>query len=119
MFKRLKMGIGAAAALAALALGGSAIAGAQQDNQKPSTPNPPAQTQESTAPENSATDRDNIQSTTDPDPAGSSESAESPGSEKAETPGSESAEVPGDDGPGGHADEPANPNANHQYQGVE
>ena len=28
-------------------------------------------------------------------------------------------EVPGNDGPGGHADEPADPNADHQFEGVE
>ena len=28
-------------------------------------------------------------------------------------------EQPGNDGPGGHADEPANPNADHQFEGVE
>jgi hypothetical protein len=33
-----------------------------------------------------------------------------------EQPGSE---VPNNDGPGGHADEPANPNADHQFQGEE
>jgi hypothetical protein len=27
--------------------------------------------------------------------------------------------VPGNDGPGGHADEPANPNADHQATGAE
>jgi hypothetical protein len=35
--------------------------------------------------------------------------------------GSEAAgkEVPDDDGPGGHADEPGNPNADHQFEGKE
>ena len=28
-------------------------------------------------------------------------------------------EVPNNDGPGGHADEPGNPNANHEFEGVE
>ena len=37
------------------------------------------------------------------------------GSEKAES----GSEVPGDDGPGGHADEPSNPNADHQFEGQE
>lgn len=125
MIKRFATGVGAVAAIAALALGGSAIAGAQQSKPAPAGP------QESTAPENSATDGDNVQSTTDPDPAGASEGSEkgeAPGSEKAdgpdkgegrekgETPGSEK---PGDDGPSGHADEPGNPNADHRFQGVE
>ncbi|MFH0915623.1 MAG: hypothetical protein V1912_04160 [bacterium] len=42
---------------------------------------------------------------------------ETEGSESAEV--AESAEQPGDDGPGGHADEPGNPNADHQFEGVE
>ena len=42
----------------------------------------------------------------------SSQPSEQPG----EVPGSE---VPGNDGPGGHADEPGNPNADHQFQGAE
>jgi hypothetical protein len=33
--------------------------------------------------------------------------------------GESASEVPGDDGPGGHADEPGNPNADHQFEGVE
>lgn len=46
--------------------------------------------------------------------------ADPPAGELRETPGQESSsEVPGDDGPGGHADEPSNPNADHQFQGVE
>jgi hypothetical protein len=38
-----------------------------------------------------------------------------------ETSGQESAgsEVPGNDGPGGHADEPGNAGADHQFQGTE
>jgi plastocyanin len=49
--------------------------------------------------------------------------AEAPGTEQ--SPGSESGgEAPGsetanNDGPGGHADEPGNPNADHQFQGNE
>jgi hypothetical protein len=49
---------------------------------------------------------------------GSETAGEAPGSETAgEAPGSETA--PGNDGPGGHADEPGNPNADHQFEGVE
>jgi hypothetical protein len=36
--------------------------------------------------------------------------------QSSEKPGSE---VAADDGPGGHADEPGNPNADHQFQGKE
>lgn len=120
MIKRLVTALGAVGAIAALALGGSAIAGAQQSPAPTVGPS-----QQSTAPESSAADHDNVQSSTGPDPADSgqiSENAEAPGTdkpekgEKSETPGSE---APGDDGPGGHADEPATPNANHQAEGEE
>ncbi|MGH3379787.1 MAG: hypothetical protein ACRDP6_34155 [Actinoallomurus sp.] len=65
--------------------------------------------------EQSAPDTDNIQSgdQTSPDAlkASSGHSQES---------GSESgSEVTNNDGPGGHADEPANANADHQHQGQE
>jgi hypothetical protein len=44
--------------------------------------------------------------------------SETPGTENSEAgPGSESA--PGADGPGGHADEPGNASADHQFQGNE
>lgn len=33
--------------------------------------------------------------------------------------GEHGSEVPAGDGPGGHADEPANPNADHEAQGAE
>ncbi|HXM76280.1 MAG TPA: hypothetical protein VN971_05870, partial [Thermoanaerobaculia bacterium] len=33
--------------------------------------------------------------------------------------GETGSEVPGNDGPNGHADEPGNPNADHQFQGSE
>ena len=71
-----------------------------------------------TAAEPSAPDTDNIQSgdQTGPDTAsGANATAAEIGS------GGESAgsEVPGNDGPGGHADEPGNSNADHQFQGQE
>jgi hypothetical protein len=90
-------------ALGALGLGGSAIAQA-------------ASSPESTA----GPDRDNIQAgdQTTPDVSTVTASAHKPGVESTtETPGSESAA--GSDGPGGHADEPGNANADHQFQGAE
>ena len=47
--------------------------------------------------------------------------SETTGSETAgETSGESSSETAaGNDGPGGHADEPGNPNADHQFNGVE
>jgi hypothetical protein len=130
-----------AALLAALGVGTAAMA-----QSSGSQPTPPAQSQakevpgqESNAPENSATDKDNVQYTApgDADYKGSSSTrakataasttpAEAPGTEQpaaseapgaAEAPGSESATA--SDGPGGHADEPGNANADHQFQGVE
>jgi hypothetical protein len=145
MFDRSRRTLAATAAafFAALGLGGVAIASSGNGSQPA---NPPAHTSsaavkssetpgvESTAPENSATDPDNVQYTGPNDPdakkagatktvAASSSTPEAPGTEQspateqsggAEQPGSE---VPGDDGPGGHADEPGNPNADHQFQG--
>jgi hypothetical protein len=39
--------------------------------------------------------------------------------EPAESANEPASEVTGNDGPGGHADEPGNPNADHQFQGQE
>ena len=137
-FHRKTLAATAAAMFAAMGIGGAAIA--QSGNSQPSQSSERPGV-ESNAPENSAKDRDNVQYTApgDPDakqsgkltasPSGSSKEApgteqnpasETPGSESPETPGSESRETPSNsDGPGGHADEPGNPNANHQFQGVE
>jgi cytoskeletal protein RodZ len=72
-----------------------------------------------------ALDTDNIQSgdQTTPDQAGTASGAEGQSAESPEQPGAESPEQPGaesapeSDGPGGHADEPGNPNANNEFQG--
>lgn len=110
-FTRKSLAATAAALLAALGVGGAAIAQSGPSS-PPSQQDPPAGQVseapgvESQAPENSATDGDNIQDTT---------SKDSP----AEAAQESSSEVPGGDGPGGHADEPGNPNADHQFQGVE
>jgi hypothetical protein len=55
---------------------------------------------------------------------GSKSAKEAPGTEQSpasEQPGSEQpgSETSNNDGPGGHADEPGNPNADHQFQGQE
>jgi hypothetical protein len=101
---------------------------------------------ESNAPEGSAADPDNVQYTAPGDPdykagtagrtvtatpaaattsgSGQGTATEPAGTEQnpaaeqggGEQPGSE---VAGNDGPGGHADEPGNPNADHQFQGHE
>jgi hypothetical protein len=65
---------------------------------------------------------DNVQSgdQSTPDTPGQADTSDS---NQAETPdnGTEAAgsEVANDDGPGGHADEPGNPNADHQWTGPE
>ena len=41
------------------------------------------------------------------------------GADDATEPAESGSEVSGDDGPGGHADEPADPNADHQFEGQE
>jgi hypothetical protein len=100
----------AAAAITALGVGGVAVAqsgggSADQLAQKQSAP------EQQGAPENSAADRDNVQDENGKDDAGEA-SEKADGAEQ----GSEKAE---DDGPGGHADEPGNPNAEHEVQGEE
>jgi hypothetical protein len=56
-------------------------------------------------------------------PAKASQSTEAPGTEApdsgTETPEAPGSEAPGNDGPGGHADEPGNPNAQHEATGAE
>jgi hypothetical protein len=76
-------------------------------------------TSPSKAPEKaSGPDTDSVQSG---DQSAPDTGNETPGSESSSETGSEQAgsEVAGNDGPGGHADEPANANADHQAQGQE
>jgi hypothetical protein len=117
MIERYKKGlaVSGAALLAALGVGG--VAAAQNaPSQAPKAPAATAPAQSPTAPETTTgPDTDTTQSgdQTAPDTGTGSESA-------AEAPGQESAsETPGGDGPGGHADEPGNPNADTQAQGVQ
>lgn len=97
MATRAKKVLAGIAALAALAFGGAAIAQAGGDSQAQHglAPATSESAQQSEAPEGA-------------EGAEANDAAEQEGSE-----------VPGDDGPGGHADEPANPNADHQFQGKE
>ena len=85
----------AVAALVAMALGGSALAQAGT-----------AETPDAAG----AADTDTVQSgdQSAPDTETADGTNEAAGSE-----------VPGNDGPGGHADEPANPSADHQARGAE
>ena len=144
MVKHIKKTAVGLAALVALALGGSALAQAGGTTAKPT---PAVTSSASEAPgvetaagsdgptghadevkatsatvaqKSSAKDTDNVQSGDQsapetPDAAGSKSAQENPES-AGETPGSETS---GNDGPGGHADEPGNPNADHQNEGTE
>ena len=96
------------AAVAALAVGGSALASAG------TTPTPaPAPAQAPVT----AVDGDNVQQgdQTAPDTGAASEQSSTETSSESGAAG----EVSANDGPGGHADEPANPNADHQFEGQE
>jgi hypothetical protein len=129
MTKRIQRWFVPVAAVAAVVVGGGAIASAAQ--QPAQTPAPMTKSAPSSEPVGGP-DTDAIQSgdQTTPDTlaasATTSSSAEAPGTEQSaaseqpgapEQPGSETAA--NDDGPGGHADEPGNPSADHQFQGVE
>jgi hypothetical protein len=127
MTKRIQKLAMAVAALAALALGGAVFAQAQ---------GPPSATPHHT----SVADRDTVQSgdqTTPDKPAahhasvadgdavqsGDQTAPDKPGASTAEQTGSESTQssesANNSDGPGGHADEPGNATADHQFQGNE
>jgi hypothetical protein len=128
MTKRIGKVLAAFAALAALAVGGSTIASAQQ----PAHSAAPVKQQAVTPEPVGGPDTDTIQSgdQTSPDTAAASlrttAATEAPGTEQppaseqpgaAEQPGSETAA--NSDGPGGHADEPGNASADHQFSGAE
>jgi hypothetical protein len=139
MTKRMQKLVVAVAALGALALGGAAFASAQSSpSTAPERTSAPdrdnIQSGDQTTPDRPAvkarhnrhhavlvvgsttgqTDPGNVQSGDQTTPDAPGTPSEQPG---AENPGSESA--PGSDGPGGHADEPGNANADHQFQGNE
>ncbi len=104
-------------AIGAMALGGTAVASASQ--KAPAVPpsaavhaqeQPGVQTQEQPG-----VDNDSIQDENGADDVTELGGAEEPESSEAES----AAEQPGDDGPGGHADEPGNPDADHQFEGQE
>src|SRR5438552_11546908 len=104
MRARLTKLVAGLTAVGALAFGGAALAGAASS---PTPAVPPA----ASAPAETTQQGDQ----TAPDVAGSDResTAESPSAE----PTSETAGP--SDGPGGHADEPGNPNADHQFDGEE
>jgi len=104
------------------ALGVAGIATAQGSGSAAKAPTPAAVKAQAPDP---AGPNDKADGATDPagandkadaatDPAGANDKADG-GAEKPDT--ESGSEVPGNDGPGGHADEPGNPNANTQQQG--
>jgi len=114
-FTKLIAGLGV---VAAIAVGGATFASAAK--KAPPTPPPAAAT-----PAAPAADGDTLQQgdQTAPDTAAAPEQAsEAASPESAAEPAGaseSSSEVAGNDGPGGHADEPGNANADHQFQGQE
>ncbi len=117
MFKHGRKILLGAGVLAALSFGGSALSAA---GAAPVTP---------VVQPSSSADNDQIQSgdqsETQDGSQGSADSETQDGSqgsadsETQDGPSGESgSEAPSNDGPGGHADEPANPNANHQAGGA-
>jgi hypothetical protein len=106
--------IAAVAVLGVAALGGAAVRANASAGVKSTTPPAsatvadPATTAE---PDAGLPDTDNVQQGDQNGPDGAA-ATEATGEQAG-------SEVPGDDGPGGHADEPGNANADHQFQGVE
>ncbi|MFN8604451.1 MAG: hypothetical protein U0842_28565 [Candidatus Binatia bacterium] len=138
MLKHTKKVMVGVAALAAMALGGSALAQAGNPPAKPAPASTPAtavnQTTTGSGADNSqggdqsASDTDNVRSgdQSAPDTTSatgdkeSSSSEQSDAGEQPDTPGENvGSETPGNDGPGGHADEPGNAGADHQFEGQE
>jgi hypothetical protein len=130
MRARLTKILAGATALAALAFGGATLASAG-GNAPPPAPPAPAQ-------ENTAGDADNLQqgdqatpdSAAGEQPGNDSDNVQqgdqaTPDSAAGEQPdstsesASETESSPGSDGPAGHADEPGNPSADHQFEGQE
>jgi len=119
MRKRLKTTMGAAAALAALALGGSAIASATQSTQSNGTKHAVKQAVTKSPETAGGPDTDSVQSGDQSAPdtgsakASSASTSETPGTESSSETSSESSEgSSASDGPGGHED----PEGNADYQ---
>jgi hypothetical protein len=64
-------------------------------------------------------DGDNVQQGDQTAPDKGAAGEQSSDAASSQTAGESSSEAVANDGPGGHADEPANPNADHQFQGEE
>jgi len=107
------LGLGALAGAAVKANAGSAPV------KSATTPVTAVYTAATAEPAATQTDTDNVQQgdQTTPDAAAASQSSAASTEAAGEAASSETAT--NSDGPGGHADEPGNPNADHQFQGVE
>jgi len=132
MFKQGKKILLGAGVLAALSFGGSALAGAGAApvapivQQSSGIDHDEVQSGDQSAPDSGAaasgTETANgAQSAQDAETQDGSQDTEtqdgSQGSNDSGMQESSGSEVPGNDGPGGHADEPGNPNADHQATG--
>jgi hypothetical protein len=116
MTKRIQKLVAAVAALAALGLGGAVFAQAQSSTTPHAHHHAVRAAGLATA---GATDGDTVQSGDQSTPDQPGAAGEQTGAESPEQPGAGSESAAGSDGPGGHADEPGNPNADHQFQGTE
>jgi hypothetical protein len=112
MLKRFLTATGALASLGAMALGGSAIASAQNNSTTPA--HHAVKVHHTTVEKTTGPDTDTVQSggQTTPDPG----KANASGTENATENGGESGTAA--DGPGGHADA-AGANVDHQFRGQE
>ncbi|HKB50423.1 MAG TPA: hypothetical protein VKC63_03230 [Solirubrobacterales bacterium] len=130
MFKQGKKILLGAGVLAALSFGGSALAAAGAApvapivQQSSGADHDEVQSGDQTTPDTGAAGAEatnSAQGTQDAETADGSQDAETQdgnqGSNDSGTQESSGSEVPGNDGPGGHADEPGNPNADHQASG--
>ena len=108
MRNRLARILAGLVAVGALAFGASAIASARQNAPSPKAPATVVQPVQDRA-DTDAVEQEN----------GADDAAEAADDEKSEAAEGSDSEQAGDDGPGGHADEPGNPNAEHEAQGDE
>jgi hypothetical protein len=123
MTKGIKKGSAAVLALAALGLGGSAIASAASSEPVGGPDHDTIQSGDQTTPDAGTTaasaSKSGVKAATASKSAPAA-GAEQPGVESStENPGTESSSetATANDGPGGHADEPGNPQADNQFQG--
>ncbi len=116
MFRQGKKAIMGLAALAALGLGAGAVA---QAGSSTSTAPPAANSAKAPAKAKPAATKSESQDARDTDNVQSGDQTTPDKADKPDGAGETGSEVPNADGPGGHADEPGSPNADHQFNGKE